>query len=108
MSWTSLSTPAAGARAIRKPTNQAIPQTALLGVEIDVWCNEEVSGVSETLLTVQEAADVLNISAQTLRRMVWAREISYINLGNGPYIVARFRPEHIKEFLESREVAKYA
>lgn len=62
----------------------------------------------EKLLTIQEAADVLNISAETLRRMVWAREISYINIGTGPYIMARFRPEHIEEFLESREVTRYS
>ena len=62
----------------------------------------------EALLTVQEAAEMLNVSAQTLRRMIWAREISYINIGTGPYIVARFKPEHIEEFLESREVSRYA
>jgi excisionase family DNA binding protein len=63
--------------------------------------------VPEALLTVQEAAEMLNVSAQTLRRMIWAREISYINIGTGPYIVARFKPEHIEEFLESREVSRY-
>ena len=62
----------------------------------------------EKLLTIQEAAAKLNISPATLRRMVWAREISYINIGTGPYIMARFRPEHIEEFLESREVSRYA
>lgn len=62
----------------------------------------------EKLLTIQEAAAKLNISPATLRRMVWAREISYINVGEGPYILARFRPKHIKEFLESREVTRYS
>lgn len=57
------------------------------------------------LLTIQDAAKLLNVSVPTMRRLVWANEISYIDVNKGgKQIIARFTEEHIQEFLRRREV----
>ena len=61
--------------------------------------------MTEQLMTIKEAAYLLNISVKTLRRMVWAGEIGYIDINKGGrHIMARFTGGHIKEFLREREV----
>lgn len=57
------------------------------------------------LLTIQDAARILNVSVPTIRRLVWAKEISYIDMNKGgKQIIARFTEEHIQEFLRRKEV----
>ena len=57
------------------------------------------------LLTIRQAAARLNISTDTMRRLVWANEIGYIDINKGgKLIMARFTEGHIEEFLREREV----
>jgi len=57
------------------------------------------------LLTIKQAAKLLGVSVETVRRLVWSGRISYVDLGRGGrYMMVRFRPEHIEEFLREREV----
>lgn len=57
------------------------------------------------LLTIQDVARILNVSVPTIRRLVWAKEISYIDVNKGgKQIRARFTEEHIQEFLRRKEV----
>jgi excisionase family DNA binding protein len=57
------------------------------------------------LLTIKQAAKLLGVSVETVRRLVWARQINYIDLNRGGrYATVRFRPEHLEEFLREREV----
>ncbi len=57
------------------------------------------------LLTITEAAKRLNIGVTTLRRMVWANEISYIDLNpGGKQIICRFTEQNILDFLRKHEV----
>lgn len=57
------------------------------------------------LLTIQDVARILNVSVPTIRRLVWAKEISYIDVNKGgKQIIARFTEEHIQEFLRRKEV----
>ena len=61
--------------------------------------------MSDQLLTIKQAAARHNISTDTMRRLVWANEISYIDINRGgKQIMARFTEGHIEEFLRSREV----
>lgn len=61
--------------------------------------------MGDKLMTIQELANYLGISVKEVRRMVWANEISYIDLNRGGrYLTVRFKPEHVKEFLEKSEV----
>jgi len=61
--------------------------------------------MSDQLLTIKQAAARLNISTDTMRRLVWANEIGYIDINKGgKQIMARFTEDHIEEFLRSREV----
>ena len=64
-----------------------------------------VQTVTKQLLTIRQAAARLNISTDTMRRLVWSNQINYIDLNRGGrYATVRFRPEHIEEFLREREV----
>ena len=57
------------------------------------------------LLTITEAAKRPNIGVTTLRRMVWANEISYIDLNpGGKQIICRFTEQNIQDFLRKHEV----
>jgi len=57
------------------------------------------------LLSIKEAAELLNVGVPTLRRKVWAGEIGYIDINKGGrHIMARFTESHIEEFLKEREV----
>ena len=61
--------------------------------------------IGRHLLTIREAAELLNISVPTLRRIVWARGIGYIDINRGGrHIMARFTESHIEEFLREREI----
>ena len=61
--------------------------------------------MSDQLLTIKQTADRLNISIELMRRLVWANEISYIDVNKGgKHILARFTEEHLREFLREREV----
>ncbi len=60
----------------------------------------------DRLLTIKETAHLLHISVPTLRRMVWANQIGYVNLNKyGTHIAARFTAKNIQDFLKSREVS---
>ena len=66
---------------------------------LNLRCSEQAVAL------LREAAELLNISVPTLRRMVWAGEISYIDINKGGrHIMARFTESHIEEFLKEREV----
>ena len=57
------------------------------------------------LLTIQEAAKVLGVSVTTMRELVWAGRISYIDLNKGgKHIRARFTRQHLEEFMAKNEV----
>ena len=61
--------------------------------------------MTDQLLTVKQAAKLLGVSVETVRRLVWARQINYTDLNRGGrYATVRFRPEHLEEFLREREV----
>ena len=61
--------------------------------------------MTDQLLTIKEAAYLLNIGTSTLRRMVWAGEIGYIDLNRGGrHMMVRFSEKHLAEFLREREV----
>jgi len=61
--------------------------------------------VEQRLLTVKEAAAWLNTSVDTVRRLVWAGEIDYIDLNKGGrYIYARFTKRHLEDFMARNEV----
>jgi excisionase family DNA binding protein len=67
---------------------------------------QERGSISMTkLLTIKEAAKLLNISETLMRRLVWANEIGYIDINKGGrHIMARFTTKHIEDFLREREV----
>jgi excisionase family DNA binding protein len=57
------------------------------------------------LLTIKEAARVLNTSVETVRRLVWSNQIGFIDLNKGGRNMrVRFEAKHIDEFLRNREV----
>ena len=57
------------------------------------------------LLSIKEAAELLNVGVPTLRRKVWAGEIGYIDLNRGGrHMMVRFTTKHIEDFLREREV----
>jgi excisionase family DNA binding protein len=57
------------------------------------------------LLTIKQVAKLLGVSVDTVRHLVWANQINYIDLNRGGrYATVRFRPEHLEEFLREREV----
>lgn len=61
--------------------------------------------MTDQLLTIKQAAKLLGVSVETVRRLVWSNQINYIDLNRGGrYATVRFRPEHIEEFLREREV----
>ena len=61
--------------------------------------------IGRHLLTIREAAELLNVGVPTLRRKVWAGEIGYIDINKGGrHIMARFTEGHIEEFMREREV----
>ncbi|MGI6352597.1 MAG: helix-turn-helix domain-containing protein [Armatimonadota bacterium] len=65
--------------------------------------------MTEQLLTIKEAAYLLNIGTSTLRRMVWASEIGYIDLNKGGrHMMVRFTKRHLAEFLREREAGRAA
>ena len=59
----------------------------------------------EELLTIKQAAPLLGISTDTLRELVWANRISYIDINQGgKQIHARFTRQYLEDFLRKREV----
>lgn len=61
--------------------------------------------MSGQLMTIKQAAHVLNTSVETMRRLVWSNQIGFIDLNKGGRNMRpRFRREHIDEFLRDREV----
>ena len=59
----------------------------------------------EMLLTVKQVAARLQISETLVRRMIWRRQVGYIDMNRGgQQIVARFTEQHIQDFLAEREV----
>lgn len=61
--------------------------------------------IGRHLLTIREAAELLNVSVPTLRRIVWARGIGYIDINKGgKHMMVRFTTKHIEDFLREREV----
>lgn len=57
------------------------------------------------LLTVKQAAEVIGVSVDTMRRLVYSGQISYVDINmGGTYIKARFTKKHIEDFLKGNEV----
>jgi len=57
------------------------------------------------LLTIKQVAKLLGVSVDTVRHLVWSNRINFIDLNKGGrYMMVRFRPEHLEEFLREREV----
>ncbi len=57
------------------------------------------------LWTIQEVAKKLNVHTDTVRKLVWSRQVAYINLNpDGKYIVARFTKQQVQELLKKCEV----
>lgn len=64
---------------------------------------------TEEYLTVKEAAAVLRASPQTVYRLVWAGEITRINIGTGKSRPRfRVRRSSVDKFMASREKGKAA
>lgn len=59
---------------------------------------EQQHNITEPLLTLKEAAEMLAISPRTLERYVQNREINFYRIGNG----VRFRRVDISNFLGER------
>lgn len=55
----------------------------------------------ESLLTVEQLAEMLNISPKTVRNWVYRREISFVKLNNR---LIRFRRPDIEKFLKNGSV----
>ena len=51
------------------------------------------------LLTVAEAAELLNVSTSTVRRRIWDGEIPAVRLGSGPQPPVRIAANQLEEFL---------
>ncbi len=59
----------------------------------------------EQLLTVKQAAEILGVSVDVMREMIWAKRIGYVDLNaGGKYIRARFTQKHLDDFLKRNEV----
>lgn len=59
----------------------------------------------DKLYTVKEAAEILGVSVDFIRELVWSNSISYINVNKGGrYIYARFTRKHLDDFLKKNEV----
>lgn len=59
----------------------------------------------DKLYTVKEAAEILGVSVDFMRELVWSNSISYINVNKGGrYIYARFTRKHLEDFLKQNEV----
>jgi excisionase family DNA binding protein len=57
------------------------------------------------LLTVKQAAQILGVSIEVMRRLVWSNSIDYIDLNKGgKYIQARFTRKHLEDFMARNEV----
>jgi excisionase family DNA binding protein len=58
----------------------------------------------QKLLTVREAADVLRVSAQSIRRLIKAREIPYVVVGQSTTreVGIRFDPETLNAWATGR------
>ncbi|MGI6532625.1 MAG: helix-turn-helix domain-containing protein [Bacillota bacterium] len=59
----------------------------------------------DKLYTVKEAAEILGVSVDFMRELIWSNSIDYINVNTGgKYIYARFTRKHIEDFLRKCEV----
>lgn len=56
-------------------------------------------------MTVKQAAEILGVSVDVMREMVWSKRIGYIDLNKGgTNIRARFTKQHLEDFLKRNEV----
>lgn len=53
------------------------------------------------LLTIAEAAELLNLSTSTVRRRIWDGEIPCVRLGRGPQAPVRVSPDDLADFLHA-------
>lgn len=57
------------------------------------------------LLTVKQAAEVIGVSVDTMRQLVYSGQISYVDINmGGTYIKARFTRQHLEDFMRKCEV----
>ncbi len=54
----------------------------------------------QTLMTVTEAADFLNIKISRIRKAIFRREIPYVKIGN----LVRFRLSDLMDFIQSNSI----
>lgn len=57
----------------------------------------------ERLLTPQEAADLLHLHVNTVKRLLGSGVLQGYQLGTGNRVVWRITPKGIQDFLESRK-----
>ena len=55
------------------------------------------------LYTVGEVAEMLGVTKPTVRRIAYDGHMSYIDIGTAKRSIIRFKPEHIEDYLKSRE-----
>jgi len=59
----------------------------------------------DKLYTVKEAAEILGVSVDVMRELIWSNSIDYININKGGrYIYARFTKRHLEDFMARNEV----
>jgi excisionase family DNA binding protein len=59
----------------------------------------------DKLYTVKEAAEILGVSVDFMRELIWSNSIDYININKGGrYIYARFTKRHLEDFMARNEV----
>lgn len=59
----------------------------------------------DKLYRIKEAAQILDVSIDRMRELVWSGQISYIDVNKGgKNIQARFTRAHLDEFKREREV----
>lgn len=58
------------------------------------------TGLPEKLLTIEDAAKILNIKVSRIRTAIFKREIAYIKLG----ALIRFKCKHLTDWIERQTI----
>jgi excisionase family DNA binding protein len=58
------------------------------------------NGLPPRLITISEAAQILNVKVSKLRQAIFRREITYVKLGN----LIRFREKDLENFINSNVI----
>lgn len=64
------------------------------------YTERKVRVIAERLLSVQQVADMLNVSPETVKRYARSGELDSVRLG---YHTIRFRPDAVAAFVVARE-----